>query len=488
MRLTELTRTDVIPDPEIRGITADSRAVMAGSLFAAMPGSRFDGRDFIEDALAKGAVAILAPRGTAMPVGAETALIEADDPRRRLAELAAAFYGRQPDTVVAVTGTNGKTSVADFARQLWQADGSKAASLGTLGVVAAGFDAGPGLTTPDPVHLHALLSELAESGIDHAALEASSHGLDQRRLDGVRVAAAVFTNLSRDHLDYHGSFEAYRDAKLGLFERVMQADGTAVINMHDPVAPAMASAAKARGIRVWHYGSGGEADIRLAERVVSPEGQHLNVAFDGGTYEIDLPLVGAFQAMNALAAFGLVVATGLAAGRAATLMSGLRGVHGRMEWVAKHPSGAPVFVDYAHTPDALETVLAALRPHVDGQLVVVFGCGGDRDRGKRPEMGRVAAHGADVVIVTDDNPRSEDPAEIRREALAGCRGTQALVREIGDRGAAIREAVRGLGARDALIIAGKGHETGQTVGGTVHPFDDSEVARAAVAALAEDAA
>ncbi|MEI6557262.1 MAG: UDP-N-acetylmuramoyl-L-alanyl-D-glutamate--2,6-diaminopimelate ligase [Rhodospirillaceae bacterium] len=464
---------------KITGLTADSRAVAPGFLFAALPGSRSDGRAFIGDAVARGAIAILAPPGTTLDAPG-IRLIEDPAPRRAFALMAAAFYGRQPGTVVAVTGTNGKTSTVQFVRQLWQRLGRRAACLGTLGLSApVGVEwSGPGMTTPDPVALHAGLAALAAAGIDHLAMEASSHGLDQFRLDGVRVKAAGFTNLTRDHLDYHGDMAAYLAAKGALFARVLAEDGLAVLNADAPAFPELALLCQIRGIRVLGYGYAGR-EIKV--RAVTPlgHGQRLDLEFLGRPVRIELPLIGRFQAWNALLALGLVLAADPAAevGPAVEALESLEGVPGRLQLVARHPAGAPVIVDYAHTPDALDTVLTALRPHAAGRLVVVFGCGGDRDRGKRPEMGGIATLRADRVIVTDDNPRSEVPAAIRAEILAAAPGAA----EIADRRAAIRAAVDGLADGDLLVIAGKGHEQGQIVGSETRPFDDATEARAAVA-------
>ncbi|MFP4004662.1 MAG: UDP-N-acetylmuramoyl-L-alanyl-D-glutamate--2,6-diaminopimelate ligase [Alphaproteobacteria bacterium] len=483
MRLEDLMTEGIAPAPgqapdmlarEIEGLTPDSRHVREGWLFAAIPGTQADGARFIPDALEAGASAILTAEGVSLPRKSYAAHLTCANPRRALALMADRFFAAQPETVVAVTGTNGKTSVAGFVRQLWEALGIPAASLGTLGVIASG-DAQPlPHTTPDAVVLHSLLAGLKARGFEHLALEASSHGLEQHRLDGVRVAAAAFTNLSRDHLDYHADEAAYLAAKLRLFTEVMAADGTAVLNADTDVFGPVAEAARARGLTVMDVGRTGTA-LRLAAQEPSVDGQRLSVETGGKAYEIRLPLVGAFQASNALLAAGLVIATGAEARDVLPCLEGLRGAPGRMEQVARTGNGASVVVDYAHTPDALKTVLEALRPHVRGQLAVVFGCGGDRDRGKRPEMGRVAAQLADRVIVTDDNPRTEDPAAIRREIMSACPGA----REIGGRAAAIEEAITTLKEGDILVVAGKGHETGQIVGGTVHPFSDADAVRTA---------
>lgn len=465
-------------DPEIAGLTSDSRQVRPGYLFAAFPGTKTDGRQFVAQAIEAGAVAVLAHPGAVAPeLAGRAVLIEDPDPRRRFALLAAAFHARQPRTCVAVTGTNGKTSTVQFARQLWEGLGLKAAAIGTLGVTAPGFASGYSLTTPDTVALHRTLEELAGAGIDHAALEASSHGLDQRRLDGVRVAAAGFTNLSRDHLDYHGTMASYLDAKAMLFERVLAPGGTAVLNADIPEFGSLAAICSGRGHRVLGYGfQGRELTVRMIDPL--PHGQRIGLSVLGWDHEVELPLAGRFQAWNALCALGLVIGGGVPAEDAVPGLARLAGVRGRLE-LAAHAGGAAAYVDYAHTPDALETVLNALRPHTEGRLVVVFGCGGDRDRGKRPVMGGIATRLADRAIVTDDNPRTEDPASIRREVLAGCAGATPA-EEIGDRAEAIREAVRGLGPGDVLLVAGKGHEQGQIVGTTVRPFDDADEIRAAL--------
>ena len=468
---------------EISGLTADSRQVAAGSLFAALPGSSADGRDFIPQALDKGAAAVLAPKGTTLPAGKPAvALITDENPRRRLTLLAARFYQRQPATAVAVTGTNGKTSVASFTSQIWRALGHEAASLGTLGLQPPRADAPASLTTPDPVELHRCLASLARDRVDHVVLEASSHGLDQFRLDGIRVSAAAFTNLTRDHLDYHGSMEAYLAAKMRLFAELLQPDGTAVVNLDDPAGVQVVEVCKARGLKILTYGKA-VSDLQLLEQTPTATGQDLALKLLGREMTVSLGVAGAFQAGNVLAALGLVIAGGEDLDRAAATLSGLEGVPGRVELVGETAAGGHVYVDYAHTPDALETVLHALRPHTRKRLAVVIGCGGDRDRGKRPQMGEIAVRLADKAYITDDNPRSEDPAAIRREMLAAAPEAE----EIGDRGAAIATAVAALGSGDVLVIAGKGHETGQIVGGQVLPFDDRDVARTAIHANAEAA-
>ena len=458
---------------EIAGITADSRQVAPGFLFAALPGSRADGRAFIAEAVSRGAAAVLAPQGTPWPPGVPPRpLLEDPEPRRRLAQLAAGLAGPQPRTVVAVTGTNGKTSTVEFLRQIWAAGEKPAASLGTLGLMAPGLEPGPGLTTPDPVTLAETLARLAREGVQHAAMEASSHGLDQFRLDGVRLAAGAFTNLTRDHLDYHGSEAAYRAAKLRLFDELLPAGAPVVANSDmDPVTLAsLAAIAARRRLSLRTVGEAGTA-LRLLAAKPGPGGQVLRVQIGSATRELALPLPGRFQADNALMAAVLAMATGELG--ALERLASLHGVRGRLELAALLPNGAAVYVDYAHTPDALERLLTALRPHTTGRLHVVFGAGGDRDRGKRPLMGAAASRLADVAIVTDDNPRSEDPAGIRAAVLAGCLDGH----EVGDREQAIAEAMNGLGPGDVLAVAGKGHEQGQTVGGVVIPFDDVSVVR-----------
>lgn len=458
---------------EIRGITADSRCVAPGYLFAAIPGSRADGRAYIAEAVVRGAAAVLAPEGTQWPPGVPPRpLLEDPEPRRRLAQLAAGLAGSQPKVVVAVTGTNGKTSTVEFLRQIWAAGGQPAASLGTLGLIAPGFDPGPGLTTPDPVSLAETFARLARAGMQHAALEASSHGLDQFRLDGVRLSAAAFTNLTRDHLDYHGTEDAYRAAKLRLFEELLPQGAPVVTSgeLDNHSLAALTDIARRRRLDLRTVGAAGTA-IRLVASRPCPDGQVLTVEAAGVRREIALPLPGRFQADNALLAAALAAALGER--DVLDRLPGLRGVRGRLELAARLPNGAVVYVDYAHTPDALERLLTALRPHTAGRLHVVFGAGGDRDRGKRPLMGAAGACLADVAIVTDDNPRSEDPAAIRAAILAACPGG----REIGGRERAIAEALNGLGAGDVLVVAGKGHEQGQTIGDTVIPFDDVSVVR-----------
>lgn len=464
-------------DPEITGVTADSRAVKPGYLFAALPGAKLDGATFVKDAIAKGAVAILGGE-SACAVASGAAVIVDANPRKRLAEIAARFFGRQPATIIAVTGTNGKTSIASFVRQIWTQLGFKAGSFGTVGVVSPSGTKPLGLTTPDPVEIQRLLAELADEGVDHAAFEASSIGLEQYRIDGVMIKAAAFTNLTRDHLDYHGTMEAYEQAKLRLFTELLPADGVAVINGDSPSAATFVDAARSRGQRVILVGEGSGA-LSITQRVPQGDGQRLSVAWEGRAYDFVLPLAGAFQASNALIAAGLVIGLGADARSVFDALANLEGAAGRLQKVGVTPRGVPVYVDYAHTPDAVETVLKALRPHTSNKLWVVLGCGGDRDPGKRPLMGAAAKAHADRVIVTDDNPRTEDAAAIRRSVLQGAAGAL----EIGDRAQAIDAAVAGALAGDVVVIAGKGHETGQIVGGEVKPFNDIDEARGAIARM-----
>ncbi len=469
---------------DFTGLTSDSRKVEAGYLFAALPGSKTDGARFLPDAVARGASAVLArPEMAADAAALGIAFIADENPRLRLAKMAAAFYGAQPDTVAAVTGTKGKSSVVAFLREIWTQLGEKAASLGTVGVVGPKGEMPLHHTTPDPVEIHQLLAQLKRDGAEHLAIEASSHGLDQYRLDGVAVAAAAFTNITRDHMDYHATFQDYLAAKLRLFNEVVSAGGVAVVNCDADHAGDFVAAAEKRGLRLVTVGETGKT-IRLKSRQSRGDAQQLGIVHDGQTYTVSLPLAGAFQASNALVAAGLAIGLGASAEKVFAALAHLKGAPGRMEKVAFSVSGAPIYVDYAHTPDSLEKVLQALRPHTAARLHVMFGCGGDRDKGKRPLMGQIAAALADEVIVTDDNPRSEDPALIRKEILA----TAPRAREVGDRAEAIRAAIGSLQAGDVLVLAGKGHETGQYVGSDVRPFSDREEAVKAALALGGRAA
>jgi UDP-N-acetylmuramoyl-L-alanyl-D-glutamate--2,6-diaminopimelate ligase len=467
----------------ISGLASDSRAVRQGNLFVALPGAKADGASFIPQAIEGGAVAILVPAGKHPPVPAHIALVEADEPRQALARLAARFFGRQPKIIAAVTGTSGKTSTSVFTRQIWSLLGHPAASLGTIGLIGPGIQRPESLTTPDPIELHRLLADLAERDIDHLAMEASSHGLDQFRLDGVAITAAAFTNLSRDHLDYHGDMVTYLAAKLRLFSELLPPGGTAIVNADMPEAAQVIDIARRRRHRLVTFGRKG-GEIRLLRQKPMPAGQEIDIEIMGQRRQLAFPVVGLFQAENLLAALGLVIGSGEEVEKTLAMVERLTGIQGRIERVAQTSGGAAIYVDYAHKPAGLEAVLQALRPHVGGRLCLVFGCGGDRDRGKRPEMGAIAMRLADRVIVTDDNPRSENPAAIRAAILAAAPGAT----EIGDRAHAIRAAIGELKPGDLLVIAGKGHETYQIVGDKKLPFDDGAVARACVAELARGAA
>ena len=477
-----MTFAELIPDSavipglgalSVTGLSVDSRTVKPGDIFFAIPGSKTDGLGYVPEALGRGAKAVvseIAVRGLARDVMA----LVVPDVRIALAHAASRFYGQQPSTVVAVTGTSGKTSVAAFVRQIWASLGHKAASLGTVGLVSPSGEIKGALTTPDAITLHKTLNELAAEGVTHLALEASSHGLDQRRLDGVTLAAGGFTNLSRDHLDYHATLEDYLAAKLRLFTERLPSGAGAVVDVDSEAGKRVAQAAQHRGLAVLTVGRSGTG---LTLRETRPEGfvTRLTVEFEGGQHAINLPLAGLFQVQNALVAMGLCIATGSDPASVFAAADRLWGAPGRLERIGDL-GGAPVFVDYAHKPDALEQVLRTLRPYATGNLVVVFGCGGDRDAGKRPIMGEIAARLADRVIVTDDNPRSEDPALIRAAILAAAPGAI----EIGNRAEAIDAAVHALEPGDLLVIAGKGHETGQIVGTTTLPFSDHAAARAAL--------
>lgn len=456
-------------EAQVTGFAIDHRKVAPGTVFGAFRGARVNGEDFIADAVRSGAIAVVA-RPEARVEGALH--IADDEPRAAFARLAASFFGPFPEVAVAVTGTNGKTSTVEMARQLWRMEGHAAASIGTLGVTTADERTTTGLTTPDVVTFLSNVAGLAREGVTHLAFEASSHGLTQYRTEGLRVAAAAFTNLSRDHLDYHGDMAAYLTAKLRLFSEVLADDGTAVVWADDQESARVIDLARARGNRLITVGERG-GTLRLVGRDPTLLGQGLTIEADGATHQVTLPLIGAYQAANALVAAGLVIATGGDVTSTLANLARLQPVRGRLERAAIARSGAPVYVDYAHTPDALEAAIAALKPHAGGRLIVVFGAGGDRDQGKREPMGQVAARFADHVIVTDDNPRSEDAARIRRDVLAGAGGAT----EIGDRRAAIATAIAGAGPEDIVLIAGKGHEQGQIVGDLVLPFDDVAVAR-----------
>lgn len=467
----------------ITGLAIDSRKVTEGSLFAALPGTRMHGGEFIQYALRMGASAILTDNEGAriaadVLADADAALVVTEDPRAALAFAAALWFGSQPEVMVAVTGTNGKTSVASFARQIWQALGLEAINVGTTGVEGS-FDAPLAHTTPDAITLMRVLAEAERAGVTHGAMEASSHGLEQRRLDGVQLSAAAFTNFTQDHLDYHGTFDAYFEAKAGLFTRILPEGGVAVINMDDPYGENMANLADARGQDVLRVGRASGAHLRLLAQRFTPTGQSLRFEWMGDVHQADLSLIGGFQGENLLLAAGLAIGAGVDAGRVFQTLPEMRTVRGRMQLAATRRNGAAVFVDFAHTPGAVATAIQALRPHVMGRLVAIIGAGGDRDSGKRPLMGQEAAAHADQVIVTDDNPRGEDPAAIRAAVMAGCPEAT----NVGDRAEAILRGVDALGPGDALLILGKGHETGQIVGTDVLPFNDVEQASVAVMAL-----
>jgi len=467
----------------ITGLATDSRAVEDGALFAALPGVQTHGARFIATALERGASAILTDADGARLAaealaGSDAALVVACDPRQTLAYTAALWSGAQPATMVAVTGTNGKTSVASFTRQIWEALGLAAVNLGTTGVEGA-VRAPMTHTTPEPVTLHRILADCAREGVTHAAMEASSHGLAQRRLDGVRLAAAGFSNITQDHLDYHPDFTAYLAAKAGLFDRVLPEGGVAVVNIDDPHGPHMAEIAAARGQDLITVGRRAGADLHITGQRFDPTGQVLRFDWEDRSHQVRLDLIGGFQAENAALAACLAIGAGADSDRVIASLPGLATVRGRMQLAATRRNGAAAFVDYAHTPDAVATALKALRPHVMGRLTAIIGAGGDRDRGKRPLMGQAAAQFADAVIVTDDNPRTEDPATIRAAVRGGCPGAM----EVADRAEAILRGVDTLGSGDALLICGKGHETGQVVGADVLPFDDAEQASLAVSAL-----
>lgn len=477
-RLSQIVKQSVADDPMITGVTADSRKVGPGVLFAALPGTKIDGASFIRAAIEAGAAAVLAAPSVQ---DLSVPLVTSQDVRRSYALAASAFWGDQPAVCVAVTGTNGKTSVATFCRQIFQRLGYRAASMGTLGVTISDPFTGdqqitpPGLTTPDAADVAELMAKVAAMGVTHMALEASSHGIDQRRLDGVQLKAAGFLNLTQDHLDYHGDMASYGRAKMRLFETLLPRGGTAVLNADSDAFGGFAAAAVMAGQTVLSVGEQGQG-LTLVERALLPNGQRLIIRAGGQDHIVSLPLAGAFQAANALAAAGLCIAAGEDVAATLAALEHLKGAAGRLQLVGSKASGGEVYVDYAHTPDGLQTVLEALRPHTVGRLIVVFGAGGDRDRTKRPLMGEIAARLADVAIVTDDNPRSEDPASIRAAILAAAPGAL----EVGDRHLAIQQAVGLLGEGDVLVIAGKGHEQGQTIAGVVHPFDDVSEAAAAL--------
>jgi UDP-N-acetylmuramoyl-L-alanyl-D-glutamate--2,6-diaminopimelate ligase len=467
VRLRDLA--DVDSDSEVKGFAIDHRKVAAGSVFGAFRGQVFDGEDFIGQAVDRGAIAVVARPEAAVE---RVPHLAGPEPRRLFAELAAKFYAPYPETVVAVTGTNGKTSTVELTRQIWRMSGHRSASIGTLGVTTSDDQVKTGLTTPDIVTFLSNMAGLKRMGMTHVAYEASSHGLDQHRAEGVPLAAAAFTNFSRDHLDYHETMDAYFEAKMRLFEELLLPGSAAVVWTDDPKSDEVIERAKQRGHQLLTVGRKGEA-IRLAEQAPTALGQTLMLEHGGKSYRLALPLIGAYQASNVLTAAGLVLATGGEWNSTFSAMQRVAPVRGRLERAVISRAGVPVYIDYAHTPDALEAAIAALRPHVEGRLITVFGAGGDRDQGKRPEMGAVAVRMSDIAIVTDDNPRSEDPATIRSAILAGAAGAT----EVAGRREAIAEAIRISRAGDIVLVAGKGHETGQIIGDRVLPFDDALVAR-----------
>lgn len=467
MRLSELTSRG--SEAEVTGFSIDNRKVEPGHVFGAFQGARHNGEDFIADAVERGAVAVVCRDG----IDTGTAQrIASDNPRKTFAEMAAKFYGPYPETVVAVTGTNGKTSTVEMSRQMWRMMGKRSASIGTLGVTTSDDQVKTGLTTPDIVTFLNNMAGLKRMGISHVAYESSSHGLDQHRAEGVPLKAAAFTNFSRDHLDYHETMEAYFEAKMRLFDELLPDDATAVVWTDDEYSDAVIARVKQRGLKLMTVGERGET-IRLGDRRSTPLGQAMAITHDGETHLLKLPLIGGYQAANVLTAAGLLLATGSGFGDVFSAMGRVSPVRGRLERAVISKKGAPVYVDYAHTPDALVAAIQALRPHVEKKLITVFGAGGDRDKGKRAPMGMVAAEASDIVIVTDDNPRSEDPATIRAEILEGA--PDAI--EIDGRRAAIEKAISLAEAGDIVLLAGKGHEQGQIIGDVTHPFDDGEVAR-----------
>lgn len=474
-------------EARVTGLSLDSRQVEPGHLFGALPGSTIHGGHYVEAAVLRGAAAVLTDaEGARIAEGklGNAVLVLAEDARQVFARSAALWFGPPPETVVAVTGTNGKTSVASFCRQIWMALGLKAVNLGTVGVEGA-WSHPLRHTTPDPLTLHRVLAEAREAAVTHVAMEASSHGLDQRRLDGVWLAAAGFTNLTQDHLDYHVTMESYFEAKMRLFRAVLPEDGVAVVNLDDPHGAAVTRIAAERGQEVIGTGTGEGARLRLLGQRFDATGQDLRFEWQGSVRQARLELIGGFQAANVMVAAGLCIGAGEDPEAVFRALPALETVRGRMQLAARRSNGASVFVDYAHTPDAVETALKALRPHVMGRIVAILGAGGDRDRTKRPLMGAAAARHADMVIVTDDNPRSEDPASIRAAVLQGAReaGGGEVTTEVGDRAEAILRGVDALGPGDALLVCGKGHETGQIVGSDVYPFDDVEQASVSVAVL-----
>ncbi len=469
--LADASRTKLIGtgDIRVRGISSDSRKIKPGFVFAALPGSTVDGRDFIAKAIELGAIALLVPDDFDEK-GIKVSLFKTTDPRLALAKMAAVLYPAQPQTIVAVTGTNGKTSIASFVRQIWHSLDIAGASLGTVGIDTPTAHIPLQHTTPEPVQLHQLVDQITRNeGITHLAIEASSHGLEQRRQDGLVIKAAGFTNITQDHLDYHGSMEEYFAQKLRLFSGLVTQGGTAVIDLDTQGAQTVLETAQKAGLKIFSVGAKGE-DLKLVSATIEGYAQNLELEVGGKAYQVRLPLVGGFQVSNALIAAGLVLSQGADSAEVITSLASLKGAKGRLELVGATLNNAPIFIDYAHTPDAISTALQALRPYVTGRLVIVFGCGGDRDKAKRPLMGKAAVDNADLVYVTDDNPRSEQPDAIRADIMVACPDAT----QIGDRAQAILQAVQGLEQGDVLLVAGKGHETGQTIQGKVIPFSDHE--------------
>lgn len=464
----------------ITGLTSDSRQVNEGNLFVALTGSKQDGNHFIPDAIAKGAKFVAVKKGTQISNLGQVSLIEVDNSHQFLSETAALFYKDQPVHIVAVTGTNGKTSTVNFARMIWDAMGYQSASLGTLGLIGKGLEGYAGMTTPDPVTLFSTLADISQKGFTHLAMEASSHGLHQYRLDGVKVKAAGFTNLTRDHLDYHDTMENYLHAKLRLFIDILMTNGTAVLNADIPEFQVILNHIKSRGLNIISYGFNPDATIRIIDRSAVATGQDVTLKIDNKTFSFHLNLVGEFQLMNVLCALGLVISDkSVSIDKALSVLPNLQGIIGRLQPVPHAHKDIGVYIDYAHTPDGLETILNSLRPHTKNKLICVFGCGGDRDRGKRPVMGDIANRLSDMAIVTDDNPRTEDPQFIRSEILSGA--PNAI--EIAGRRNAIQFAVKNLKAGDVLVVAGKGHEQGQIFADHTEPFDDLTETQTALQSL-----
>lgn len=483
MLLSKLTGKKTKGAPlEISGLTLDSRKVKPGFLFAGVPGEKTNGTKFIDEAVKKGAVAVLTNIGDEIEVKGAVHISD-PNPRAAFAKMVASFYGAQPKTMAAITGTNGKTSTAHFVRQLWAFMGAKAGSIGTLGVVSEGLNYSLGLTTPEPVDLHFSLKEMVDHKVTHAVVETSSHGLSQFRIDGIKFDIAGFTNLTQDHMDYHADEENYFAAKRRLFDELLSDKGTGVINSDNPFGKRLKASLEERGVKTLTVGRR-DADLTLHESTPGKGGQKLVFSYKGKKHQIQFPVVGTFQGDNVMLAAGMVIASGFDADKVFDRLYYLAGVPGRMEKVADTPYGGEVYIDYAHTPDGLTNALTSIRQNTFGKLHLIFGCGGNRDQGKRPKMGVIAETQADFVYVTDDNPRHENPMDIRQEILAACPTGQEFV----DRGDAIRFGVRALKQDDVLIITGKGNETGQIIGDKVLPFSDKDVVRETISAMVEEVA